>query len=91
MKYRFRALEGFWQSFYKLSREQKEAVRKVWEIFKVDPFDRRLRAHKIHRLSAHYNRTIYSVYAEYDLRIVFFLDGNTVWTVDVGTHDVYKR
>jgi hypothetical protein len=32
----------------------------AWKIFKKDPFDARLGTHKIHRLSAHYGRTIYS-------------------------------
>ena len=91
MSYRFRALEGFWKSFHQLNPKQKESVRKAWEIFKIDPFDRRLRTHKIHRLSAHYNRIIYSVYVEADLRVVFFINESTVWTVDVGTHDVYQR
>jgi len=52
MKYRYRAVERFWTIFYRLSPAQKEAARKVWLIFKEDPFDARLRTHKIHRLSA---------------------------------------
>lgn len=58
MKYRYRAVERFWTSFYRLSPDQKESVRKAWKIFKEDPFDPRLRAHKIQSLSAHYRRTI---------------------------------
>ena len=56
---KYRATEAFWESFYDLSPEQKESVRRAWQIFKADPFDPRLRAHKIHRLSAFYKRTIY--------------------------------
>jgi hypothetical protein len=42
MKYRYRAVERFWTSFYRLSPTQKESVRKAWRIFKEDPFDPRL-------------------------------------------------
>ncbi len=50
----------------------------------------RLRPHKIHRLSAHYGRTIYAVEIEGDLRAVFYVDRDTIVTVDIGTHAVYK-
>ena len=90
MKYRYRAVERFWTSFYRLSPDQKESARQVWKIFKEDPFDPRLRTHKIQRLSAHYGRTIYSVEIEGDLRSTFYLDGETVVSLIVGTHDIYK-
>ncbi|HEV2437727.1 MAG TPA: hypothetical protein VG077_17165 [Verrucomicrobiae bacterium] len=59
-------------------------------IFKNDPFDPGLRAHKIQRLSAAYGRTIYAVEIEGDLRLLFYLDGETVVSLIVGTHDIYK-
>ncbi len=90
MNYRFRATEVFWEKFYDLPSARKESVRRAWQVFKQDPFDPRLRSHRIHKLSALYRRTIYSAVIEADLRIVFFLDGETVWTVDIGTHDVYR-
>jgi hypothetical protein len=90
MTYRFKPTERFWQSFYDLTSSQKESTRRAWKIFKADPFDPRLRTHKIHRLSAHYGRTIYAADVEGDLRAVFYLDGDCVVTVDIGTHAVYK-
>ena len=90
MKYRYGAVERFWTSFYRLSPAQKESARKAWMIFKEDPFDPRLRTHKIHRLSAQYGRTIYSAEIEADLRVVFFIKEDVVVTVDIGTHDLYK-
>ena len=90
MNYRFKATEGFWESFYDLSPQQKASVRRVWQIFKINPFDPRLGTHKIHRLSAIYQRTIYSVVIEGDLRALFFIEGDVVWTVDIGTHRVYR-
>ena len=90
MKYRYLATERFWASFYRLSPEQKESVRNVWRIFKEDPFDPRLRTHKIQRLSAHFGHTIYAVEIEGDLRSAFYLEGDTVMSLIVGTHDIYK-
>lgn len=66
MKYRFKPTERFWQSFYDLTPEQKDSARRAWKIFKENPFDPRLRPHKIHRLSAHYGRTIHAVDIESD-------------------------
>ena len=91
MRYRYRATERFWTSCYRLSPEQKESTRRAWEIFKEALFDPRLRAHKIQRLSAHYQRTIYAVEIEGDLRSLFYLDGDTVVSVVVGTHDTFTR
>jgi hypothetical protein len=90
VSYRFKPTDGFWESFYDLSSRQKEAARRAWKIFQVNPFDPRLRPHKIHQLSAHYGRTIYAVDVEADLRVVFYLEGNCVVSVDIGTHDIYK-
>ena len=65
-------------------------MRRAWLIFKENPFDRRLGAHKIHAVSARSKRTIYSAVVEADLRVVFFIEGDTVWTVDIGTHALYR-
>jgi hypothetical protein len=78
MKYRYRATEKFWTSFYRLTPEQKESCRKAWLIFKENPFDPRLRSHKIHRLSSRFGRTVYAAVIEEDLRLLFNLEGQTV-------------
>lgn len=91
MKYRYRATERFWTSFYRLNASQKEASRAAWKIFKDNPFDPRLRAHNVQRLSAHYSRTIYAAEIEGDLRLLFFLDGETVVSLVIGSHDVYME
>jgi hypothetical protein len=90
MKYRFKPTENFWESFYDLSPSQKDSTRRAWRIFKTNPFDPRLRTHKIHRLSALYGQTIHAVEIEGDLRAVCFIEGDCVVTVDIGTHDIYK-
>lgn len=90
MNYRCRAVEPFWKHFHRLNDPQKESARQAWKIFKEDPFDPRLRPHKIHRLSAFYAKTIYAVDIEGDLRSTFYVDGNWIVSVDIGTHDIYK-
>ena len=90
MTYRFKATERYWHAFYALPPAQKESVHAAWKIFKLDPFDARLGTHKIHRLSARYRLNIFSVVIEGDLRAVFYVEGNLVVTIDLGTHDIYK-
>ncbi|MBI3879340.1 MAG: hypothetical protein HY301_04660 [Verrucomicrobia bacterium] len=88
---KFRASETFWKHFYDLRPAQKESARAAWKIFKNNPFDSRLRTHKIHRLSAALGRTVHAVEIEGDLHVVFYLDGDVVRTVDIGTHEIYGR
>ncbi len=88
--YRFRASETFWKKFYRLSPDQKKSVWRAWEIFRLDPFDSRLGTHKIANLSARYRKIIYSVVIEADLRAVFYVEGDIIWTVDLGSHSVYR-
>ena len=90
MKYRFSASRAFWRNFSRLSIPHQQSSRSAFRIFKEDPFDPRLRAHKIHKLSARYGRTIYSVEIEADLRVVFYLEGDLIVTVDIGSHSIYR-
>jgi len=87
---KFQASETFWKHFYGLRPDQKESVRGAWKIFRENPFDTRLRTHKIHRLSAALGKTVYAVEIESDLRAVFYIEGDVVRTVDIGSHDIYK-
>ncbi len=90
MKYRFRAAKSFWRSWSKLTADQQQAARQAFHIFKQNPFDPRLRAHKIHRLSAQYGQTIYAVEIAADLRAAFYVEADTLWSVSIGTHDIYR-
>jgi mRNA-degrading endonuclease YafQ of YafQ-DinJ toxin-antitoxin module len=87
---KFRASKTFWKKFYALSAEQKEKTREAWKIFKADPFDPRLKTHVINALSGRAGRTIYSVKIEGDLMAVFYIEGETVWSFDIGDHGIYK-
>ncbi len=91
MKYVYRASENFWKKFYSLSSAQKESVRLAWMAFRENPFDAKLGTHRISSLSAYYKKTIYSVVIEGDLRIVFYLEKEIVYTIDIGTHAIYRR
>ncbi len=90
MSCRFLATPQFWRSFSRLSQSQQESAAAAFRIFRADPFDPRLRTHRIASLSARYGRTIFSVWVEGDLRAVFYLDGADVVTVDIGTHAIYR-
>jgi mRNA-degrading endonuclease YafQ of YafQ-DinJ toxin-antitoxin module len=57
--------------------------------FQTEPVYPRLRSHKIHKLSARYARVIYAAEIEADLRVVFYVEGDVVTTVDIGSHDLY--
>jgi hypothetical protein len=59
-------------------------------IFKQNPFDSSLGAHKIQKLSARYGRVVYAAEIEANLRVVFYMDGNMVVTIDIGSHDLYR-
>lgn len=90
MNYRFRATPTFRRALRNLSPGQRASAREAFAVFRRNPFDARLRTHKIHSLSAQFGRTIYSVWVEPDLRAVFYLDGDLVVSVDLGTHAIYR-
>ena len=90
MNYRYRATETFWENFYRLSPSQKESARQAWELFKQDPFNPRLRPHKIHRLSSIMKRTVHAVVIEGDLRVVFYVEADTIVSFNIGTHAIYS-
>jgi len=87
---KFEVTDEFWRNFYALSPAQKKLVREKWKIFKADPFDPKLRSYKIQRLSGIAGHPIFSAVIAGDLRVTFRVDGSTVTTLDVGTHDIYK-
>jgi hypothetical protein len=86
----FRTTPGFRKALSKLSPEQKRAAKAAFHIFRSNPFDARLRPHKIQRLSAHYGRAVCAVEIATDLRAAFCVEGQTVWFVSIGTRDIYK-
>jgi hypothetical protein len=71
VNYRFRSAKSFRRALSGLNPKQKQAAKAAFRIFKDNPFDPRLRTHKIHKLSAAHGKTIYSAWIEADLRAVF--------------------
>jgi len=67
VKYRFRAAKSFRRALAKLSPEQQRSAAAAFKIFKQNPFDPRLRPHKIHKLSAAYGKTVHAAVIEGDL------------------------
>ena len=90
MKYRFRAAKSFRRALARLTLEEKRLAAAAFKIFKQNPFDPRLRPHKIHKLSAIYGKTIHAVEIAGDLRAAFYVEGNVIWSVDIGDHKIYR-
>lgn len=90
MSYRFKTVPSFRRALRKLNPTQKVAAKRAFAIFKQNPFDPQLKPHKIHRLSSEYGVTIHAVCIEGDLRAVFYVEGDTVWSVDIGSHAIYR-
>ena len=90
MSYVFKTTKAFRKSFRALTKEQRKAARDAFKIFKENPFDSRLKPHKIHNLSPRYKVTIHSAVTEADLRALFYVDGSVVYSVDIGTHKIYR-
>lgn len=81
---------AFRKAFRKLGLAEKKAAKDAFKVFKLDPFDPKLRTHTIKKLSARLRRTVYAVEILGDLRAVFYISGDTIVSFDIGTHDVYK-
>lgn len=77
----------FYRAYKKLPIAIKLKAEKQERIFRRDPFDIRLKTHK---LSGKLN-DFWSFSVDYSFRIVFqFADDNLVYFHDIGDHDVYK-
>ncbi len=90
MEYRSIAQPKFWKNYYKPPASEQQAARDAWKIFKTDPFDAQLRTHRINSLSSIFKRTVSAIVIAGDLRAVFYIEGDTVVTVNIGSHDIYK-
>jgi plasmid maintenance system killer protein len=49
-----------------------------------------LKTHMINALSGRAGKTIYSIWIEDNLRAVFYISKDTVFTVDIGEHEIYR-
>lgn len=77
----------FEKRYRKLPREVKERAKEKEKIFRNNPFDPRLRTHK---LQGKYKDS-WAFWIDYTHRIKFiFLNEGEVLFLDVGTHDMYR-
>lgn len=75
------------RSWRKLSSDIQQKARVKEAVFRVDPFDARLQAHKLHGALQDYWG--YSVDQKY--RVVFrFIDGTRALFFDIGDHSIYQ-
>jgi mRNA-degrading endonuclease RelE of RelBE toxin-antitoxin system len=88
--YRFKTTPAFRKALSRLSPAQKESAKMAFDLFKRNPFDSRLRTHKIHHLSALYKKTIYAVRIEDDLRSIFYIDRENIVSLDIGSRAIYR-
>lgn len=76
----------FAKEFKKLPRRVQEQVLEKEQTFRKDPFDPRLRTHKLHGDLSNY----WSYSVDYSTRIIFSFEGkSTVRLQTVGGHEIY--
>jgi mRNA-degrading endonuclease YafQ of YafQ-DinJ toxin-antitoxin module len=77
----------FEEHYRKLSKEIKERAKEKEKIFRENPFDPRLRTHKLHGKE----KEVWAFWVTYSYRIKFiFLSDEEVLFLDIGTHKIYK-
>jgi addiction module RelE/StbE family toxin len=77
----------FLRQFKKLPKEVKESAIKCEKIFKDNPFDQRLKTHKLHGTLKDY----WAFSISYSYRIGFtFNNTDSVNFHAIGSHDIYK-
>ena len=73
--------------FKKLPKEVQESALKLENLFRINPFDPKLKTHKLHGTMKEY--CAFSI--SYSYRIGFtFIEGYLVRFHAVGSHDIYK-
>lgn len=80
--------DKFLKSYKKIPKQIKLAIEEKEQIFRLNPFDNRLKTHKLKGKL----KDSYSFSVSYNWRIVFHFENNDRIVLDsVGTHEVYKR
>ena len=81
-------LPKFVRLYQRLPKEIQKLAEKKEIIFRQNPFDSRLKTHKLHGLL----KGFWSFYINFEYRIIFeFVDENTVRFYSVGKHDIYQQ
>ncbi len=79
-------LPRFLRLYKKLPEVIQELAKNKEIIFRQNPYDPRLKTHKLHGLLA----GLWSFYVNYEYRVVFeFVNQHTVRFYSIGNHDIY--
>lgn len=77
---------GFVRKFKKLSKDLQEETSYKIDIFKENPDDKQLKAHKLKgKFSG-----LYSFSVNYSYRIIYAIEDNNYHFLEFGDHDIYK-
>lgn len=77
----------FEKNYRKLPKHMKEKAKVKESIFQKNPFDPRLKTHKL----SGKEKEVWSFWIDYSYRIKFiFLTEEKVLLLDVGTHEIYR-
>lgn len=77
----------FDKNYQKLPKEIRDKARAKEKIFRENPFDSRLKTHKLHGKE----KEAWAFWVDYRYRIKFiFLDDEEVLFLDIGPHKIYK-
>ena len=77
----------FVKQFKKITKEKQKLAEKQEKIFRKDPFDSRLKTHKLSGLLKGY----WAFSLTYSDRVIFrFITQNEVIFYKIGSHDIYK-
>lgn len=77
----------FKRNYNKLPQQVKELAKEKEGMFRDDPFDPRLKTHKLHGKE----HEVYAFWISYKYRIKFiFLSNEEVIFIDIGTHKIYR-
>src|SRR6266550_6827569 len=78
---------AFWRSFGKLSAQQQRNARRRFLFSNRTLFIRAC----VPTRSTNSPPVIYAAEIEADLRVLFYIEGDVVVTVDIGSHALYRR
>jgi len=80
-------LPKFARQYKKLPPHIKTLAKQREKIFRIDPFDNRLKTHKLHGTL----ETFWSFSIDYKHRIIFdFIDKSTIRFYSIGDHNIYE-
>jgi len=75
----------FLKSFKKLPKDIQKIYRTKEKIFRENPFDPRLKTHKLK------GKEVWSFVITYKIRVIFILRKKFILLVNIGDHSIYRK